>query len=116
MKQPTKKEINAHLAEILKEVVRPIPAKYSAGVKKYGGGLWQKNCLVLLDSEITDFNTYWPTLKKQVNDLVAATSWAVSNFKVFNDQENTIVETLRNALAPFLNRAEQEKKTKTTLV
>jgi hypothetical protein len=65
--------------------------------------LWEKNNLALLDEEMTDINVDWPTLKKQVNNLVAA---GVDVLILSNGVEPKEIKALRAALAPFLNPEE----------
>lgn len=76
-----------------------VQRKYRAGQKEHGGDLWKKNIVPLLDDEVTDFNTYWPTLRKQIETLVGVGD------KVLTVLEGTsyelITKTLRDALAPF---------------
>ncbi|HVB33692.1 MAG TPA: hypothetical protein VNJ52_04880 [Patescibacteria group bacterium] len=98
MTEPTKEEIDAHIAFLEEEAKKDIRPKYLKGQDEHGGKLWEKNIVPLLDEEITDIKAYWPTLKRQIEKLVAAAEKAVSG-------EGT--EDLHDALAPFHFKAKE---------
>jgi hypothetical protein len=62
-------EQEAHLKEIQDRIALRINSKYRRGQAEHGGNLWDRPAFPDMADEVTDFNTYFVTLERQLHQM-----------------------------------------------